>query len=1005
MSSQRPYIRLLTREFESVIENNKNNKKELTLIVEEIGYRKKGKRALEKSLMKAQSFIERIPENKVSEPKYDKIPSKYSPIPIKPKAYKARTLDSSNLLNNDTKKITPQVKYIRKNYSPNIILRILQIKDLDVVKSGEVLTINYGNRSIVLQETVHIEIQKKVLGYKIIFDEEKFFRVSQKTLVQLIHDLENYFYSHEIQKLNEKLEKISKSGLYINQKTLEKNKSILQKVSIFIYLVQKNRYFIERNGSLKNFDVKIHEKVEKLNADFILEEKKRYKEYFQTVEKNPLTSQQAEAVIRDADACLVNAGAGTGKTSVVIGKIGYLLLKDVVKPKEILALAYGKEAANEMRERVKFLLNQDVEARTFHSLGLSIIESSVGKKVRVADWASDDRYFLSVVARHCRTIVQNDEGGKLFRQFVSEHRYPAKYLEDFNSEGQYFEYLRKIEPRTILGILVKSFEELLIADWLLLNGIKFEYEYSYSEDTASKKRRQYQPDFYLPDYDIWIEHFGVDRDGVTAPHIDPIAYAEGMQWKRDIHASNQTTLVETYSWERMEGSLLGNLEKKLRAHDVKISPMDPLAIFEIIETSKVSENLVALIKDFLVLYKEGDYSIADLDAMAGKFDDQYARVSCFIELFKMVYEEYQSFLEVRQEYDFSDLISKANELVRSGAYHSDFKRIIIDEYQDISRGRFNLLMGLLEQQEDGRIFCVGDDWQSIYGFTGSDILKTTKFLTAVPGAEIVSLDKTFRYHQVIQDFSAEFIEKNPDQLRKKIAASHTKIQRPIRVYGFTDDKTEHVAVQKSLKDIASSVPCGESWSVFLLGRYKHCKPNNLEELQAEFSSLSIDFKTIHSSKGLEADAVVILDLKMARFGFPSQVTQDPIMSMLVPSEGDYPFSEERRVFYVALTRAKHFVAIIASKVARSAFFDDLSTSSIVSLEDGSGLVTSADCPSCQTGILVNAHPNRINGYAWQCSLAKYCDGKAKYCRTCNRAPDIPGQPCSNRQCKSHKVSE
>ena len=263
-------------------------------------------------------------------------------------------------------------------------------------------------------------------------------------------------------------------------------------------------------------------KVDQRNTEYVLRKSEECLDYFNKLETNPLTTSQVESILRDEDHTLVVAGAGTGKTSVVIGKIAYLIDSGEVKPDEVLALAFGKKAADEMRNRIAERTGHKVEISTFHALGLKIAGDVEDERLVISDVATDKggRAMHALLARLLSEMFVHRDTKEAVLNFVSYHRYPARYLEDFDHNGNYLQYMRKHEPRTLKGELVKSFEELLIADWLTLHGVEYEYEYPYEHDTASRKKRQYKPDFFLTESRIYLEHFGIDKNGETAPGID-----------------------------------------------------------------------------------------------------------------------------------------------------------------------------------------------------------------------------------------------------------------------------------------------------------------------------------------------------------------------------------------------------------------------------------------------------------------------------------------------------
>lgn len=739
---------------------------------------------------------------------------------------------------------------------------------------------------------------------------------------------------------------------------------------------------------------------EEHNQAFIASKKAEFADFFSCVESSPLTERQIEAILIDEDAILVNAGAGTGKTSTVVGKIGYLVKSKTAAPEEILALAYGRDAATELRERVKERLGVEVEVRTFHSLGLELTQKFRGHRVEIADIATDERSLLALFAHFFQEIWEEPSGRKLVQEFFSVHRYPAKYLEDFDSDKDYKIYLRKFEPRTLKGELVKSFEELLIADWLLTNGVAYEYERPYEINLAGGARRQYRPDFYLSDYGIYLEHFGVGKNGETAPGINAAKYQSQMRWKRELHKQHNTILLETYSWQRREGVLFQALEDSLRQHGVNLIPGGGEEVRQLIQAGAMDKKIVALFKDFLVAFKESQLAIDDLTAKVSALpSSQKIRTKCFLEIFKKIHIKYQKYLDDRKELDFSDCIREAVIALSSGSLDLNFKRVIVDEYQDISNGRFNLLREILRQQEDCRLMAVGDDWQSIYGFTGSDIEKSTEFMSHFEGATVVPLNRTFRFTTPIISVSSDFIQSNPVQLHKQVEGRESTVKRPVHIMCVSDKAS--VNLEAILAEIASEVPPRKKWKVFLLGRYNFLRPppDEFRRLITKFPRLELEFVSIHASKGREADAVAVLDLVGGRYGFPGSIERDPLMNLVISGEDNFPDAEERRVLYVALTRARSKVVISARTDLPSSFLKELLLHKAVTSDDLS--LTTYACTDC-SGRLLLRFPNRVNGYAWQCEYHPYCQGEARMCGTCKATPLSSTGQCPSTTCESNK---
>jgi DNA helicase IV len=313
-----------------------------------------------------------------------------------------------------------------------------------------------------------------------------------------------------------------------------------------------------------------------------------WEEFFDTFESNPLTPEQRIAIIADEDATLVLAGAGSGKTSVITAKAGYLIKSKTRASNEILLLAFAKDAAKEMSERIEQRCGEPLEARTFHALAYDIIGIVEGSKPALASHATDDKAYLALIKDILVTLVRTAaEVSKAIIGWFSYARLETKSEWDFKKKHDYYTYIEKLDLRTLQGEQVKSYEELMIANWLYENGIEYEYEPNYEHKVSEGGYRDYCPDFRLVKCGVYIEHFGVRRrklnDGreelTTAPFVDRDEYLEGMQWKRDVHEEHGTRLIETYSYERQEGRLLEALAEKIAPFEV-VSPRSPETLFD-----------------------------------------------------------------------------------------------------------------------------------------------------------------------------------------------------------------------------------------------------------------------------------------------------------------------------------------------------------------------------------------------------------------------------------------
>jgi DNA helicase-4 len=673
--------------------------------------------------------------------------------------------------------------------------------------------------------------------------------------------------------------------------------------------------------------------IKKRNVEYVESELIEYKDFFDSLFPRPLTSQQRRCIVVDEAHNLVVAGAGTGKTRTIVGKVGYLLEKGIVTPDEVLMISFGRGAKDEMIERIKSVLKISVNVQTFHSFGYHIIGETTGTKPSISENAEDRRVLAQRLKQQLeefleKRIEDNDFLDQVSRYFIYYMTSVENKL-DFQSEEEYEDYLRKCEVRSLQGEKVKSYEECMIANFLFLKGIEYEYEKDYIVNTANNERSQYRPDFFLPRYGIWIEHFGIDGEGQTAPGVNNQKYYDDMEWKRSLHKDNYTHLVETYSHERTEGILIPNLAKKLDTLGVEYNPIPREAIFNKIKRLGDVSLFVSLIAKFLNLFKSSQTTIPALRTKAKRYTN-WRRYHAFLEIFELLFEDYQSSLRDSGRIDFNDMIIQATDYVKKGDFKSKYKYILVDEFQDISQSRYKFLKSLLKQETEGSLFCVGDDWQSIYRFTGSDLSIMTDFTRHFGFNEILYLDETFRNNSSISDFSSRFIMKNPRQYRKNIKAR--SVNYPAISVTWYDNLSQSVldTIQmiRSIQDKPVKIlVLGRYGAEFfndidssIFNDYSRSDQRTLDDLSS--SSLDIKYLTIHKSKGTEADYVILIGIRSGTYGFPCEIEDDPVLKLVLSKEEIFPNSEERRLFYVGVTRAKKRVYLLADRSAISSFISE-----------------------------------------------------------------------------------
>lgn len=735
------------------------------------------------------------------------------------------------------------------------------------------------------------------------------------------------------------------------------------------------------------------------NEQYTVRQLEKYQAYLDRVESKPLSEPQRRACVQHDDSNLVLAGAGTGKTSTMVGKAGYLIESGEAQPDEILMLAFGSKAAKEMEERVEVRLGlHSLKIKTFHSLGLEIIGLAEGKRPALSAFAEDEVKYLAYIEKTVNELKQDASYRSTFIDYFLYHLLRSTNRFDFKSEQEYIAYCIQSEPRTLKGELVKSYEELAIANFLFRMGVQYKYEAPYVIDTANTLFRRYQPDFYLPDYDIYLEHFALDKNGMPPPFMDQRKYLEGVKWKRELHRQHGTRLLETFSHERKDGVLLKDLEEKLKSAGVQFNPVPDEKLLDTINRIQEAKDFTRLLADLLKAFKLAGWKMAELIERAKNHIEQ-AGISLMIKLFQPLYERYQAYLEANGTIDFEDMINRAVEYVRNGAFRSPYRFVLVDEFQDISGPRADLVKGLLRQHADNSVFCVGDDWQAIYRFTGSDVMYTKNFPEHFGATAVNALDTTYRFNDKIGNVASRFVQENPDQIRKTINSLRKVQQAAVTLVPSNNDS---VGLKVALARIACQAEFGAT--VLILARFNFRLPENLNQLRAAFTSLKLQSMSVHASKGKEADYVIVLGMENGKFGFPSEKATPPLLEMLLPAKEEFAYAEERRLFYVALTRARHHVYLVSDPQNSSVFIRELRKygHEIEQLRSNSADVPdwSDDiaCPNCKSGYLI-ARKGQY-GHFFSCSNRPYCEHTENGCRRCGGYMRRSGNElvCQNLDC-------
>lgn len=715
------------------------------------------------------------------------------------------------------------------------------------------------------------------------------------------------------------------------------------------------------------------------NERFLSEELDRRRAFFDRVEKNPLTDEQRRAVITFDDNVMTVAAAGSGKTSVMIAKAGYAVTSGLFKPEDILLLAFNSSAVAELAERVRERLTplidgvDRIKVATFHSLGLTVIGEATGKKPALAPWVDQGKDIeeLSSIVSELRNDLAFSAKWYIFRTVF------ARALPPFGSEEEPESWDRETGRRgflTLRGETVNSQEERMICDWLAVQGINYEYERPYEHDTATAQRRQYMPDFYYPSAGLYHEHFALDERG--NPPAEFVGYAESVRWKRALHAECGTTLIETTSHGIRSPGGFDALETQLRSHGVEFG--ETLLTEEQMQDVPDEESLLRVFRTFLSHTKSNRLTMQDLRARAmSKPSGHPFRDQLFLNIFERLWQAWEQRLSAARAVDFDDMLCHAADHLAAGRCAMPYRLIMADEFQDTSRARGALLRELTKA-EDARLFVVGDDWQAVNRFAGADISLMKNFESHFGDSTIVKLTQTFRCPSDLCDIASTFIMANPFQIKKAVVSTNKRQPRNLVCFQLDDIDGQDALLGKHLATLAQKLRASSvatRASVYVLGRNHFNRPSNLAKVRGEVADvIDLQFSTVHAAKGLEADYVFLMNVVEATYGFPSKVADDSTLWIAMPEGEDFPFAEERRLFYVALTRAKRWVTIYTDANRRSEFIAELEWQGGMDVRvEGEAARDRRSCPQCRTGVLIGKKGKY--GEFVSCSRFPRCDYK------------------------------
>lgn len=663
-----------------------------------------------------------------------------------------------------------------------------------------------------------------------------------------------------------------------------------------------------------------------------------HKEFFDHCLKYPLDKQQRRSIVSGEENCLVVSSAGSGKTSSIVGKVKYLTEIKKINPQNILLISYTNKAAAELTERMGIA---GLRGYTFHKLALDIIGQTTGQKPSI--YENTDALFVKIY----HELLNDKKFKKSVIEYFIDYQTPEKEWEKRKNERrQQLSEQKEVRLKATFPdmdgktVYVRSEQEQKICFALSSLSVKFRYEEPYEHPLVDEMHSQYKPDFSIyfeqggETKRIYLEHFGVDEHGlvpiwfakdrgITYEEANQ-KYNDGITWKKAAHEKFGTKLLTTSSADFHYSDIREKLKTLLEKADVSIQEKTDAELYDMVlpPNSKHEKAFIRLVVTFVTLIKSSCKSVDEVLRQTKNAGDER---STFIikNIFQPVYKRYIEELANINQIDFTDAILQATDICRS-SHPVKYDYIIVDEFQDISVDRYNFLKVLREGNPPAKLYCVGDDWQSIYRFSGSDMALFNQFSDYFGQTEINKIETTYRFGEPLVSLSSQFIQRNEAQIKKNIYPFNPQVKTELQFCDY--ERRDYCNV---IGQLVASIPLDKS--VFLLGRYsfddyylsfmyKSVKEGN--RFFYIIGDRKIEFLTVHKSKGLEADYVIILQCNKDTYGFPSLVSDDPVLNYVLTKSDQYPYGEERRLFYVAITRAKVKTYILYDRRFPSVFVDE-----------------------------------------------------------------------------------
>ncbi len=661
-----------------------------------------------------------------------------------------------------------------------------------------------------------------------------------------------------------------------------------------------------------------------------------------------LNDKQHDAVVSEDKRLLVLAGAGSGKTKTLLQKLIYLIEEKGVSPSSILAITFTKNATNEMIDRLiisaettgeyeKLLFDKKVNKadkdkeryiqqkkykwidgltiKTFHSFCYSVLRNygvnEFDNKFRIiGDEKKDEEDELSkhvapetVFEVMYKLLIEQCEDTDFLLQLK---RYILDYIIDKI-------HLKKVDPKflpkdgkyftTLDGTKVRSKSEQFIADWLYRHSIKYEYE-----PLLNIRDFSFHPDFYIPDANLYIEHIS-DKSFSTNN-------------KEEQFEKGNLLLVKTFDNMTSDSALFNHTLDKIVKNRLPSNYHKTVTLNFKEEFHGYHEDVKDFIQQIMRITDMIKVENIDINSvLENARKDQHERVRQFYELAIPIVKKYIHYCTDKSYLDFNDLISRSTSLFKNhedivNKYKNKYEYVLVDEFQDVNNLQVELIRLLLTDKT--QLFCVGDDWQSIYGFRGSNVSYIVEFEKHFANAKTIKLNLNYRSTQNIVGASNEVIKNNKFKVEKDVQASKRSEHKIVVYSGNSEEQNMQFCVDKVKELLEDGVSNDD-----ILFLYRRSKMFSQYFYKFKNEGIRVQGKTIHASKGLEAKVVFIIGLTEGSGGFPDIWLEDRIFQVIKKANHDLLMEEERRLFYVAITRAKDKLFLITEKGNESSFLKEI----------------------------------------------------------------------------------